>query len=71
MANPLKQKLIDRLTALQTQRSEKATEFSAQLARYDAQIVALRNLAQNWDTLTVEQALAGMEQTGVTLELKS
>lgn len=71
MANPLKQKLIDRFTALQTQRSEKAAEFQAQLAKYDSQIAALRTLAQQWDTMTVEQALTALEQTGVTLDLKS
>jgi len=71
MANPLKQKLIDRLTALQTQRSERAAEFQAQLAKLDDQIAALRTLAQNWDTLTVDQALADLAQTGITLDLKS
>jgi hypothetical protein len=71
MANPLKQKLIERLTALQTQRSEKAAEFQGQLARYDEQITAIRDLAQSWDTLTVDQALAALEKTGIRLELES
>lgn len=71
MANPLKQQLIDRLTKLQTQRSEKAAEFAAILAKYDAQIQAIRDLAQNWDSLTIDQALAELAQTGITLELKS
>jgi hypothetical protein len=71
MANPVKQKLVDRLAALQTQRSEKAAEFAGQLAKIDDQITALRTLAQSWDTLTVDQALAALEKTGVTLELKS
>jgi hypothetical protein len=71
MANQLKQKLIERLTALQTQRSEKAAEFQGQLARYDEQITAIRDLAQSWDTLTVDEALAALDKTGIHLELKS
>jgi len=70
VANPLKAKLLDRYNALRVQRAEKAAEFQAIIAKIDAQIAALQNLAQNWDTLTVDEALAGLEQTGVTLELK-
>jgi len=71
VANPLKQKLLDRYTALQTQRSEKALEFQGILAHYDDQIAALRTLAQQWDTMTVDQALTALEQTGITLDLKA
>jgi hypothetical protein len=71
MANPLKAKLQDRFQALTKQRAEKAAAFAAQLALIDAQIDALRSLAQNWDTFTVDQALAALDQTGITLDLKS
>jgi hypothetical protein len=71
MANPLKAKLQDRFQALTKQRAEKAASFAAQLAAIDAQIDALRSLAQNWDTFTVDQALAALDQTGITLDLKS
>jgi len=71
MANPLKAKLSERLAALQAQRAEKAAEFAAILALIDAQITAIRDLAQNWDTYTVDQALAKLAETGVRLELES
>lgn len=71
MSNVLKQKLVERLTALQSQRSEKQAEFSAILARYDAQITAIRDLAQTWDSITVDQALTKLADTGINLELKS
>ena len=71
MPNPLKQKLIDRFAALKTQRDEKAAQFAAELASIDAQLAALRDLAQNWDTLTVDQALAELAATGIRLDLQS
>ena len=71
MANPLKQKLVDRFTALKTQRDEKAAQFASELAAIDAQLAALRSLSLNWDTLTVDQALAALDQTGIRLDLQS
>jgi len=71
MSNPLKDKLIERRTALQSQRTEKQAEFAAILAHYDSQIAALQILAQNWDSLTLDQALAKLTETGISLELKS
>ena len=71
MANPLKDKLLDRLKALQAKRDEQAVLFQAQLAQIDAQITALRTLGQNWDTLSIEQGLAELEKTGIFFDLKS
>lgn len=70
MPNPLKQKLIERAQALQAQRTERAAQYAGDLAAMDAKLVALRDLAQNWDTYTVEQALAKLAQTGVDLEVR-
>lgn len=71
MANPLKQKLQDRLQALQAHRQETAQRAQAQLAAIDGQIDAIKTLAQQWDTLTVDQALAALNQAGILLELKA
>lgn len=71
MPNPLKQKLIDRGVALKAHRDELAARYTAELSTLDARIQALRDLALNWDTLTVDQALAQLDATGVLLELKS
>ncbi len=71
MANPLKQKLTDRLQALQQQRAEHVARHQAELALIDGQIAAIARLAQNWETYTVEQALAELDKTGVILDLKS
>lgn len=71
MALALRQRLQERFAALQAQRAEKAAKYQADLAAIDAQIAALRTLAQNWDTLTLDQALAALEQTGVRLDLQS
>ena len=68
-AAALKDKLQARLVALQAQRAELVTNTQAQLARFDAQIGAIRNLAQNWETLTIEQALEALEQAGVGLKV--
>lgn len=70
MSNPLKDQLIDRFTKLQTLRSERAADFAAQLARLDQQISELRTLAQQWDTMTVDQALAAVERAGIHFDLK-
>lgn len=71
MANPLKEKLIDRLKALQAQRNEKAGEFAAAIARYDDQITAIRDLAQAWDTLTLDQAILALEKVGISFDIKT
>lgn len=71
MASPLKTKLQDRFQALTMQRAEKVAQFAAIIAAIDSQLDALRSLAQNWDTYTVDEALATLERTGVTLDLKS
>ena len=71
MPNPLKDKLQARYVALQAQRAELLTRHTGELATLDGQIAALRTLAQQWDTMTVEQALTALEQTGIRLELQS
>jgi hypothetical protein len=71
MANPLKEKLADRLHALQQQRTEKAQRFQGELATLDAEIAAIVKLAQNWDTYTVDQALAALADAHIALDLKS
>jgi hypothetical protein len=67
----LRERLVERRRALLIQRAEKAADFARQLAVIDAQIAAIQSLAQNWDTLTLDQALAQLELTGVSLDLKS
>lgn len=73
MATPaeLKEKLQRRLAALMTQRSERVAAFNAELAELDKQITAIRNLAQQWDSLTVEQGITLLNQTGVRFDLQS
>ena len=71
MANPLKDKLLARFTGLQTRRSELIARHAGEIATLDEQIAALRTLAQQWDTLTVEQALAALEKTGIRLDVQS
>jgi hypothetical protein len=71
MALTLREQLGNRLAALRKQRTEKAATFAGELSRIDAQVTAIQSLAQNWDTLTLDEALALLAQTGVSLELKS
>lgn len=71
MPNPLKDKLQARFLALQKQRTEMVARQAGELATLDGQISALRTLAQNWDSMTVEQALTALDQTGIRLELQS
>lgn len=70
MANPLKEKLTDRFKALKAHRDELAARYSAEIATLDQRLQALQLLAQQWDTLTVEQALAQLDATGIVLEVK-
>lgn len=71
MSNPLKAQLVDRFTKLQAQRAEKAAEFAAQLAMLDDQIATLRDLAQRWESLTVDQALDAVARAGIHFDIKS
>jgi hypothetical protein len=71
MALTLREQLGNRLVALRKQRAEKAAAFASQIAVIDGQVTAIQGLATNWDTLTLDQALALLAQTGVSLDLKS
>ena len=71
MPNPLKDKLQERFLALQKQRAEIVARQAGEIATIDGHINALRTLAQQWDSMTVEQALTALEQTGIRLELQS
>lgn len=70
MANPLKEKLIDHAKALKAHRDELAARYAAEIATLDARLQALQDLAAQWDTLTVDQALTKLNATGIQLEIK-
>lgn len=71
MANPLKEKLEQRFFALQKHRQEIVLRQRSELATLDEQIAALRDLAQQWDTMTVDEALAALDKTGIRLDVQS
>jgi hypothetical protein len=70
-AAELKAKLQARATALQTHRAELVARCDAQVAQLDTQLAAIRALAQNWDTYTVEQAITKLAETGLAMEIRS
>lgn len=69
-AMDLKAKLTERVQGLQRQRAELVARHMAQVAVLDSQLVALRDLAQRFDTLTLSEALTVLQQTGVSVEIK-
>ena len=71
MANPLKEKLQQRFLALQRQKTEVLARHAGELATLNEQIDALRTLAQQWDTMSVDEALAALDKTGVRLDVQS
>jgi hypothetical protein len=67
MADTPRDRLNARKLALEKNRAEVQAQCDAQLARIDTQITTCANLLANWDRLTVDQALAGLAQTGVNI----
>lgn len=67
----LKEQMTERLAKLQEKRVELVARQDAELSALDRQIAATRQLVTNWDSATVDQALATLSQTGVRLRLDS
>lgn len=65
----LRDKLTQRVAALMTQRENITRKYQGEINTIDTQLAACRDLAQNWDTYTITQALAVLVQTGVRLQL--
>jgi hypothetical protein len=70
MAVNLREALIARVTALKRQRTEKVANTQREIDALTAQITAAESLASQWNTLTPDQALALLDQTGLRLEVK-
>jgi hypothetical protein len=70
MAVNLREALIARVTALKRQRTEKVANTQREIDALTAQITAAESLAGQWNTLTPDQALALLDQTGLRLEVK-
>lgn len=67
----LKEQMAERLTKLQEKRVELVARQDAELAALDRQIAATQQLVTQWDTVSVDEALATLSQTGVRLRLDS
>jgi hypothetical protein len=70
MAVNLREALIARVSALKRQRTEKVANTQREIDALTAQITAAESLASQWNTLTPDQALALLDQTGLRLEVK-
>jgi hypothetical protein len=70
MAVNLREALIARVRALKSQRTEKIANSQREIDAMTTQITAAESLAAQWDTLTPDQAIALVEQTGLRLEVK-
>jgi hypothetical protein len=70
-AAELKTRLQERALGLQKQRAEVQASCDARLAHLDQQLAAVRQLAQNWDTMSLDEAIGLLAETGVTLEVRS
>jgi acyl-CoA reductase-like NAD-dependent aldehyde dehydrogenase len=66
----LRDRLTDTVQALQRQRVELVNETQTRVAAIDARIAAAQQLAARWDTLTITEAAALLEQAGVQLEVR-
>lgn len=67
----IKDSLADRLDKLNAKRVALVAQQTAELADLDNKIAACANLLAKWDTLTIDQALYALTQTGVRLRLDS
>jgi len=63
--------LADRLAKLRTRRQDVVQQRAAELARVDEQISFTQTLIDNWDTLTIDQALAALDKAGIRLRFDS
>jgi hypothetical protein len=70
MAVNLREALIARVSALKKQRTERIAASQREVDALTSQITAAESLAGQWNTVTADQALALLEQTGLRLEVK-
>jgi hypothetical protein len=62
--------LIARVSALKKQRTERIAASQREIDAMTSQITAAESLAAQWTTLSPDQAIALLEQTGLRLEVK-
>ena len=70
MAINLREALVLRVQALKKQRTERIAASQREVDALTSQITAAESLAGQWNTVTADQALALLEQTGLRLEVK-
>jgi hypothetical protein len=70
MAVNLREALIARVSALKKQRTERIAASQREIDAMTSQITAAESLAAQWTTLSPDQAIALLEQTGLRLEVK-
>jgi hypothetical protein len=66
----LREALIARVSALKKQRTERIAASQREIDAMTSQITAAESLAAQWTTLSPDQAIALLEQTGLRLEVK-
>jgi hypothetical protein len=69
MAVNLREALIARVSALKKQRTERIAASQREIDAMTSQITAAESLAAQWTTLSPDQAIALLEQTGLRLEV--
>jgi hypothetical protein len=67
----LKEQLSDRLRKLRDRRTELVAQRANEIARIEEQITFCQGLLDNWDTFTIDEALAALVKTGVRIKLES